>query len=299
MSTMVAATSEVATSSTSTLEDYVPSLYDLVDHTTTLDSTPNTSEFSLSSFYNYLLSRHCSENLEFILDINHYLSLPSPSLANWQHVFDKYLTFDADLEINLPCKLRSQLQMSEFPQVGVLLQSKKYIYDNLLVGLYQDFTRQIKNDKLCTCKRRTSDTVLQKQAERQPLKHSLSLSLPQRVPMDEDVCPISPITSPLHKQRHTPSLHRQQSLQNHHHQHHHTTKTKHYVGYDYYTIPSTESSSEGEEQDCLMSKNNSRNNSTSSSSRGSSIGSIMDSSIVYLTKMKKFKFGRRFSNEDQ
>ena len=39
----------------------------------------------------------------------------------------KYLTFDADLEINLPCRLKSQLKLNQLPELNVLKLSKIYL----------------------------------------------------------------------------------------------------------------------------------------------------------------------------
>ena len=346
-------------SSASTIDDlennghYFPSLYELVDNLTSLDCTNET----LSSFYNFLLTRHCPENLQFILDINNYLYLYNSTtstrielLRSWQFLYDKYLTFEADLEINLPCTLKSKLSMVELPNFEILSQCKKHIYDDLLINLYKEFTKQYHNDSYrhCLCKEikhhkhhspspspppapvqyhhhnhhssppkvnhhnhhssppkvnhHHSQSTIQSQLQRpgQSLKHTLSLNLPHKS-KDENVCPIekvTPITSPLsHKE--AGDLHLCNNTQHHpqHHQHHHHHHTKQYSGYDYYTIPSTESSSEEEHSDGTTTKNNSRNGSTSSTSRGSSIGSIVDSSVVYFNKMKNFKFTRRFSND--
>ncbi|RCK62758.1 hypothetical protein Cantr_09169 [Candida viswanathii] len=324
-------------SSTSTINDlqdnghYFPSLYELVDNTTSLDSNSNTT---LAAFHRYLLTRHCPENLQFIIDINSYLHLSTTTrieiLKSWQYLYDKYLTFDADLEINLPCNLKSQLSIVELPSYDILSQCKKHIYDDLLINLYKEFTKQYQEDtyRPCFCKRRTSSIEQinhhhqqQQQQQQQPtqihiqslqhvqsqvvqhhpqhqrrqsLKHTLSLNLPHRAKLlDDNVCPIekvTPVTSPI--------SHKEEGEIKHHHHHHHHHHDKQYGGYDYYTIPSTESSSEEEHSDGVVTKSNSRNNSTSSSSRGSSIGSIVDNSFVYFSKMKKLKFGRRFSNDE-
>ena len=74
------------------------------------------------------MSRHCSENLQFIIDINKYLfthnstnSSCNSGLVNlWNFIYEKYLTFDADLEINLPCRLKSQLKLNQLPELNVL-----------------------------------------------------------------------------------------------------------------------------------------------------------------------------------
>lgn len=310
-------------SSTSTINDlesnghYFPSLYELIDNCISLDSSNET----LSAFNNYLESRHCPENLQFIIDINNYLHLSNTTrielLKTWQFLYDKYLTFDADLEINIPCNLKSQLSIVELPSYEILSRCKKHIYDDLLINLYREFTKQYHEDiyRPCLCKRRTSSIEQIKHHQqteanppaksaskhhsqhhsRQPLKHSVSLNLPLRSKhSDDNVCPrekVTPITSPI-------SHHENGDHHHHSHRRHHSHHSKQYGGYDYYTIPSTESSSEEEHSDGANTRSNSRNNSTSSSSRGSSIGSIVDSSVIYFNKMKKFKFGRRFSNDE-
>ena len=67
------------------------------------------------------------ENLQFIIDINKYLfthnstnSSCNSGLVNlWNFIYEKYLTFDADLEINLR-RLKSQLKLNQLPELNVL-----------------------------------------------------------------------------------------------------------------------------------------------------------------------------------
>ena len=71
------------------------------------------------------MSRHCSENLQFIIDINKYLfthnstnSSCNSGLVNlWNFIYEKYLTFDADLEINLPCRLKITIKIKSITRI--------------------------------------------------------------------------------------------------------------------------------------------------------------------------------------
>lgn len=270
---------------------YLPTLYELLEHTTNLDS--HKSNQSLLSFHEYLMSRHCSENLQFIIDINKYLfthnstnSSCNSGLVNlWNFIYEKYLTFDADLEINLPCRLKSQLKLNQLPELNVLKNCQKYIYDNLLISLYREFTKLMKQQYDKEMKKKKQQQQEQEQEEKQlkqqksiseqssPInknnnngssssssnstgsfthfKHSLSLNLPRRNSNkicnnknnqhikhiddddDENICPISKVNTSISTEKEE----EKEETENVHH------RKQHFIGYDYYTIPTIESTS--------------------------------------------------------
>ena len=271
---------------------YLPTLYELLEHTTNLDS--HKSNQSLLSFHEYLMSRHCSENLQFIIDINKYLfthnstnSSCNSGLVNlWNFIYEKYLTFDADLEINLPCRLKSQLKLNQLPELNVLKNCQKYIYDNLLISLYREFTKLMKQQYDKEMKKKKQQQQQEQEQEEKQLKqqksiseqsspinknnnngssssssnstgsfthfkHSLSLNLPRRNSNkicnnknnqhikhidddDEDICPISKVNTSISTEK---EEEKKEETGNVHH------RKQHFIGYDYYTIPTIESTS--------------------------------------------------------
>lgn len=103
------------------------------------------SPYSRPQFLAFLYRIHCVENLEFILELNEYLSRDGEQCPIvWNAFYNKYFSQDSTSEINLPYALKRQLTAQQCPQVELLLRAKKFIYEDILVNLYHEFVRFVK-----------------------------------------------------------------------------------------------------------------------------------------------------------
>lgn len=116
----------------------IPSLELLVCNT-----VPAKLEFSQRHFLEYLHKIHCAENLMYIVDVNHFLR--KPSLPGWQHIYDRYFLSDSHDELNLPFALKEHLTRDLVPALDLLVASQKFIHDDILVNLYNEFVRYVRN----------------------------------------------------------------------------------------------------------------------------------------------------------
>lgn len=239
-----------------------------------LDSnTPQDSHYNLLNFITYLTNIHCQENLEFILDINTYLLLHPPTLVHWQRLYYKYIAVDSPYEINLPCCYRSLLCPLTKPDFTLLIKCKRSIYDDILINLYHEFIKYVKGCEFQDCK----------------LNYSPQLSPSQSIYHSSSSCCTNGSKMINNKKKNKK----------------HVAKD----GYDYYTIPSSDSSNSTTEDlpTCPRTANTSTTTSSTShcksnssnNSRGIALGSsIIDSikSVDYKIKIKKFKFRRSSSD---
>ncbi|RLV91056.1 hypothetical protein JA1_004142 [Spathaspora sp. JA1] len=255
-----------------------------------LDSTINAqnSDFNLVKFVNYLSSVHGNENLEFVLDVKSYLSLRPPTLAHWQELYSKYVEFEAPSEVNLPCVFKSQLSMGKMPDLTLLIKCKRYIHDEILINLYQEFVKHVKKAFDCQFTSCSPPTVSPRHSIYCGNKNTSVRAAPALTHSQSVYCSSSNKNGPISaaRLRHSNSvsgatMFTEQSENLHRH--------SHKGGYDYYTIPASDCSSTSEDDN---SPRGTRNNSASSIGRGS--GSISS----YKSMIKKFKF-RRSSTDEQ
>ncbi|KAI5954302.1 hypothetical protein KGF54_002077 [Candida jiufengensis] len=310
----------------------IPTLYELIHQPHNINEEEN--EISITNFSNYLKSIHCQENLHFILEINQFLSIITNAststnsliIEKWSILYYKYFNSNSDYEINLPHKITSKLNENEIPTLQILKICKTHIINEILSNLYHKYVKNHHHNKFCnnnhnnidyqnsllirrnseqtsSITSRNNNTITNNSNFKNPTVKRSNTTLPTKNIKTPITPPISP--PPLQQSSHYTTTTTTSTT---------TTTTK--MGYDYYTIPSNSSTTSNltqlDQLDQINSNNSSssiledlnnsprttRNNSTSSntSSIGSSINNIMDNSITYLSKMKKFKF-RRFSNE--
>jgi len=139
--------------------------------------------YNRANFVTYLSNIHCLENLEFILDLNEYLQ--KKTHEDWLAIYEKFLKTNAPSEINLPYKLRELLcgnhlehavekvETKEIPTVSTicpgpseetLVKVKRFVYDDILINLYNEFVKHMKGKSgECVYRRRSDiDTSLSK-----------------------------------------------------------------------------------------------------------------------------------------
>lgn len=161
----------------------IPSLHDLIHNsTTTLDkqttgtqdndssNTDNTnttstnSKITLHSFNNYLASIHCQENLQFIIELNKFMTSSSSSsssskstssLSQWQQIYSKFLIAESEWEVNLPSRLSSNLHFAQYPNESTLHNCKLYIINELLQNLYHEYLKTVTKNKCGLYRRRS------------------------------------------------------------------------------------------------------------------------------------------------
>ncbi|CCG23284.1 Rgs2 protein [Candida orthopsilosis Co 90-125] len=171
-------------------EQDIPSLHDLIHNsTTTLDKQTTTQgndnddddnsnsnsnsnnnnnnavsyhnpNITLHSFNNYLSSIHCQENLQFILELNKFLTSTNKSntnetLTHWQQIYSKFLIAESDWEVNLPSRLSSNLHFAQYPNESTLHNCKSYIINELLQNLYHEYLKTVTKNKCGLYRRRS------------------------------------------------------------------------------------------------------------------------------------------------
>ncbi|KAK6456389.1 RGS domain-containing protein [Scheffersomyces xylosifermentans] len=119
----------------------IPSLDDLLD-----DSKPKDEYYTKQNFVNFLNHIHCVENLEFVMGVNDLIrDLDSAhALQIWQSIYNQFISSNSYNEINLPCDLRMQFNEDTIPTSHLLGKSKRIIYDDILINLYNEFVKAMK-----------------------------------------------------------------------------------------------------------------------------------------------------------
>ncbi|KAI5962446.1 uncharacterized protein KGF55_003522 [Candida pseudojiufengensis] len=300
--------------SSSFFGENIPTLQELLVNEDLVNE--NEHNLTVHSFLNYLKTLHCNENLEFILDLNYFITLltntttDSSIKENWINLYKKYFQINSEFEINLPCSLSNQLKLNELPSITTLNLCKNYIINEILINLYLKFIKyqnHQNHQNQQNYKFQTDHSIIRRKSEQITHTNSTTTvqnnSLPNNnirlqrsnttIPSKQNLPITPPISPPL------PQLINSKSPSNHKH--------NKIIGYDYYSIPleleSSSSNSSNEDQEETNTPRTTRNNSTSSNNNtGGSIlnknlNNMVDNSLNYLNKMKKFKF-RRFSNDN-
>ncbi|EGW33992.1 uncharacterized protein SPAPADRAFT_59400 [Spathaspora passalidarum NRRL Y-27907] len=256
----------------------------------TLDEILNTSinaqnsDFNLDKFVSYLSSVHGNENLEFVLDVNSYLSLRPPTISHWQQLYTKYIELEAPCEVNLPCHFRSQLTLNKMPDFTLLIKCRRYIHDDILINLYHEFVKHVKSAFECPfrcCTPPNDPTV----SPRHSVHYVNNKAAPPLTHSQSVYCSATSAAISSSRLKHSNSVSGASMFRQPPPLHKHSQ-----VGYDYYAIPNSDCSSTSEEDN---SPRTTRNNSAGSV-RGGSLGSLVGD---YKSMIKKFKF-RRSSTDD-
>ena len=141
----------------------IPSLEEIVSgHRLALLPGP----YSRQSFIDFLKQSHCAENLEFVLEVDTYVSkfdklenvpflddeaiLENLRLVKlWSCIYDTYVSRTAPKEVNVPGKLLDHFLADTLPEPKELLVLRKQVYE-LLSANYNDFvttTRETHSDR--------------------------------------------------------------------------------------------------------------------------------------------------------
>lgn len=89
--------------------------------------------YTRNHFLQYLLQRHCLENLEFYIEIERFLQL-TDSLEkeyNWKFLYNHFIEVDSPKEINLPCLVRTHFSLDLVPTSKDLRDASKVVFDYL------------------------------------------------------------------------------------------------------------------------------------------------------------------------
>ncbi|KAF3985032.1 hypothetical protein FT663_03989 [Candidozyma haemuli var. vulneris] len=143
-------------------------------------TTANCGPYSRANFVAYLASSHCTENLEFIVELDRFIvALADLSRANltaagdaekkiaqqdslthqWSVLYKVFIAKDSIKEVNIPWTLRSTFLESNLPPLSDLRHTRSVVYE-LLLDSYNEFilyTRESTNDS--TTLRRRSEIV--------------------------------------------------------------------------------------------------------------------------------------------
>lgn len=119
--------------------------------------------YSRVSFMSYLKARHCSENLEFLMNSNQYILTSKRLEANsssmnyefiqnerhqlWHHIYNQFISHDSPKEVNIPSDLKTELNRysnsSSLPQVE-LVENTMISVKELLRDTYFQFISSVK-----------------------------------------------------------------------------------------------------------------------------------------------------------
>uniref|UniRef100_A0A0L0P5D7 Uncharacterized protein n=1 Tax=Candidozyma auris TaxID=498019 RepID=A0A0L0P5D7_CANAR len=168
----------------------------------------NCGPYSKANFVAYLAASHCTENLEFIVELDRFiaavgdlsranLSAPvdSPAqriaeqdrlLHQWRVLYRIFIAKDSIKEVNIPWTLRSTFLEDILPLLADLSHTRGVVYE-LLLDNYNEFilhTRETTNDS-CTLRRRLEIVA----PDQQPPVFNNSSSF-----ADHDVAPCPPFT---------------------------------------------------------------------------------------------------------
>lgn len=175
----------------------------------------NCGPYSRANFVAYLASSHCTENLEFIVELDRFIAalsdLSRANLSNsglasakiaqqdllthhWLVLYKVFIAKDSIKEVNIPWSLRSTFMENQLPLLADLAHTRAVVYE-LLLDNYNEFilhTRECTND--LTSFRRRLEIV----APDQPLPipassyNSFNSTTSCYSSLDHDVAPCAP-----------------------------------------------------------------------------------------------------------
>lgn len=147
----------------------IPSLDEIICPNTHLSDC---GPYNRGLFVQFLLTSHCMENLEFVVELDRLLKnyncldfQSAPNLDNdrllhqWSVIYRVFLQHDAIKEINVACETRQNVHDNQLPTQRQLGQLRSLIYE-LLLDSYNEFvsyTREAHNDR--TTRRRRLEIV--------------------------------------------------------------------------------------------------------------------------------------------
>lgn len=122
--------------------------------------------FSRGCFYEYLVGRHCSENYEFVVNVDRYLecSLPEEEHRAWLYIQRSFLLDTSNKEINIPYDLKVLLAHQPDPMCVCreeVYRARDMIYE-LLEDSYREYIRSVRGRRSSSVvppARRVSDAV--------------------------------------------------------------------------------------------------------------------------------------------
>lgn len=140
----------------------IPSLDEIISPDTYLaDCGP----YNRGSFVQFLSISHCTENLEFVVELDRFLRLeaqrqdPTYSdeqirkhdqhLHQWNFIYKVFIANDAIKEINIPCTLRLNVMAEVLPLAKELMLMRGVVYELLLDSFHEfiNTTREATNDR--------------------------------------------------------------------------------------------------------------------------------------------------------
>ncbi|KAH3668286.1 hypothetical protein OGAPHI_002040 [Ogataea philodendri] len=129
----------------------IPKLDSVIDN-----KVPSESLFSRSAFAQFLLDKHCLENLEFYQTLKIFIDNHRDDVKVWRILYEEYFEINASSEINLPGDLKAGLVASEIPDIELLQRflalTKHYLHDS-----YQEFTREVLTKMFVTVESSSED----------------------------------------------------------------------------------------------------------------------------------------------
>lgn len=140
--------------------------------------------YNRANFVAYLTNIHCLENLEFIMDLNEYLHKKTD---DWRPIHEKFLRPNAPSEINLPFKLKELLIGKTTaekaagvpgPTEEILVKVKRFVYDDVLINLYNEFVKYMRG--------KSGESVYRRRSE---IDTSVSKTKVKEDPSDEILIP--------------------------------------------------------------------------------------------------------------
>lgn len=128
----------------------IPPLEEIVAPETAL---ANCGPYSRANFVAYLAAAHCTENLEFVVEIDRFYAAMArageESLAHqWRVLHKVFIAKDLIKEVNIPWTLRCLLLPETLPLPAEVVQTRSVVYE-LLLDSYNEFilhTRESTND---------------------------------------------------------------------------------------------------------------------------------------------------------
>ncbi|ODV85149.1 hypothetical protein CANARDRAFT_28447 [[Candida] arabinofermentans NRRL YB-2248] len=130
-----------SSSSTAALDDpsvvSIPKLNDVLNNL-----VPQESLFSKVHFVQFLIKKHCLENLEFYLELKNFILYNQTNVHEWNCLFQDYIGLNSSREINLPGDMKNHLELNVIPSIehleGFLKICKDYLHSS-----YQEFTHDV------------------------------------------------------------------------------------------------------------------------------------------------------------
>lgn len=122
--------------------------------------------FSRGCFYEYLVARHCSENYEFVVNVDRYLdcSLGEEEHSAWLYIQRSFLLETSNKEINIPYDLKVLLSQQLDPMCVCreeVYRARGMIYE-LLEDSYREYVRSVRgrrSSSVAPSARRVSEAI--------------------------------------------------------------------------------------------------------------------------------------------